>query len=365
METTMPVREICESSTYRGLDPKRRFNLGRLQQELVSDPEFTAASPALSQLYRELGNKETNYILKSLIRFAFLIQLVTNEVNTTLYEVRWSPRLSSSDPRWADSEECISLFAASFNLIMEQISTPEGRRAIKGMIAYNKLANEIPIDYKDPHASRLHAEGNIHSIDLSLVETIINQRRILLGNGEVSTKKVFNGIYEKVRVKTYLTDRVMTGINKTNRELRWETHPSSVHFALRKECMAIEQTLVDQLCRLYDIPQPLRDALIEEGLLPDDSSPTRCPVTLDLLSYIALAAELVSRHQGKSGFQVGHLNPLKAINDDPTTGHTAKNVSWISQDGNRIQGHLSLSEVRTLLSRIRDNYDRLMPASET
>jgi len=42
--------------------------------------------------------------------------------------------------------------------------------------------------------------------------------------------------------------------------------------------------------------------------------------------------------------------------DVPSLGHTGNNVSWISQDGNRIQGHLSLEETRALLSRIGENY---------
>jgi hypothetical protein len=59
---------------------------------------------------------------------------------------------------------------------------------------------------------------------------------------------------------------------------------------------------------------------------------------------------------GKSNFQVGHMNPLKAVNDDPSSGHTAQNISWISSNGNRIQGHLSLRETRAMIHRIYERY---------
>lgn len=61
---------------------------------------------------------------------------------------------------------------------------------------------------------------------------------------------------------------------------------------------------------------------------------------------------------GNSNFQVGHLNPLKL--DDPNSlifGHTPENISWISKDGNRIQGDMSLKETRNLLIRITRNYE--------
>jgi hypothetical protein len=75
------------------------------------------------------------------------------------------------------------------------------------------------------------------------------------------------------------------------------------------------------------------------------------------MSFSAFRAELQNPTHGKSNFQVGHLNPLKL--DDPTggaSGHTADNISWVSANGNRIQGSLSLSEVRDLLRKIAANY---------
>lgn len=40
------------------------------------------------------------------------------------------------------------------------------------------------------------------------------------------------------------------------------------------------------------------------------------------------------------------------------SGHTAKNISWVSANGNRIQGSLSLDETRAMIKQIAANYTR-------
>lgn len=42
--------------------------------------------------------------------------------------------------------------------------------------------------------------------------------------------------------------------------------------------------------------------------------------------------------------------------DSKYAGHTANNISWISSEGNRIQGELSVDETRELIFRIIANY---------
>ena len=84
---------------------------------------------------------------------------------------------------------------------------------------------------------------------------------------------------------------------------------------------------------------------------------TICPVTLEPLEYSELKSELLASEHGKSAFQVGHLNPLKALSDDPNVGHTAHNMAWQSANGNRIQGHLSLTDTRRMLRGITQRYE--------
>ncbi len=357
----MSVREICEAATARDASARSRFNLAQLCEQLLKDPEFRAAFPHAVELHRILGQRAATRVTRALVRHALLIQLVTARVNTTLYEVRWTNRLAPDDPRRADVDSCLKILARSSELALEAANRPAGRDAIVGLATQAKVANELPVDYVDRHATQLHHADNLRWLDDDLADRLVQQRRVLLNRGLNPEYAVFAAAYGKIKVKTYQTDRAQTGVNKTNREYRWETHPRSVQFALRGDCMAIERKLVDDLCHLHDLPSSVRTVLAETGLIQPGGEATRCPVTLDLLSYADFKAEMLDPQHGRAAFQVGHLNPLKAVNDDPTTGHTAANVGWISQDGNRIQGHLTLAEARKLLNRIRANYAELMP----
>jgi len=174
-------------------------------------------------------------------------------------------------------------------------------------------------------------------------------------------KKTFDEAYNKIQVKTYLTDRVLTGGYKTNREKRWETHPASVHFALRRDCFDTEYRLIQQLCHFNGFPPRIKDELRNRNLIETSAEPFRCPITLEPLSFEKFEEEILNPVAGKSSFQVGHLNPLKAVNDDAHSGHTAENISWVSANGNRIQGSLSLGETRAMIERIATNYLKLKP----
>lgn len=100
--------------------------------------------------------------------------------------------------------------------------------------------------------------------------------------------------------------------------------------------------------------------LRQQNVVPAELTLYRCPVTLEPLSFLLFRTALLNPQHGKSDFQVGHLNPLKL--DQPgndSAGHSADNVSWISADGNRIQGSLSLHNVQELLRKIATNYEQL------
>jgi hypothetical protein len=186
------------------------------------------------------------------------------------------------------------------------------------------------------------------------------QLRRFLTNPPTSPDAEFftKALTDKIKVKTYLTDRVLTGDFKTNREKRWEVHPRSVHFADRRTCLAIEYTLVVQLCSFQGFPEHSREILQAERILPAETQTFRCPITLEPMSFPQFQAELQNPVMGRSNFQVGHLNPLKLdAAEEEASGHTADNISWVSADGNRVQGSLSLAQVRGMLRRIAENYE--------
>jgi hypothetical protein len=331
---------------------------------LLVEGEFHDAVPAAKEVMNLAPPKVASHVLRALVRHSLLIQLVNEGNTTTLSEVRWTFRLAGDDPRRASVEDCLELLQRGAELALAAASTAEGLEAITGLALLSKVPNEIPLDYADRHANPLHTAANVRWLDNDFAAHLARQRLILLNPLQNPEHAVFAAAYEKIKVKTYQTDRVQTGRHQTNREYRWETHPESVHFALRQDCMSIERALIDQLCRLDGMPEELEGMLVEQGLLVADAPKTRCPVTLDLLAWDDFANEMLEPDHGRSAFQVGHLNPLKAVNDDPTWGHTAANVAWISQDGNRIQGHLSLAQARALLDRVRRNYEELEPALE-
>ncbi|MFB2893433.1 hypothetical protein ACE1CI_11015 [Aerosakkonemataceae cyanobacterium BLCC-F50] len=195
-------------------------------------------------------------------------------------------------------------------------------------------------------------------VDANVIRTL--KLRQYLTNPKTSPDATFfkKVLDDKIKVKTYLTDRVLTGVHKTNREKRWEVHPRSVHFAFRRVCIAIEYELITQLCAFQGFPENSQKMLQYRGILPQDLKTSRCPITLEPLVFQEFQNELMNPYHGKSHFQVGHLNPLKL--NDPNSlvfGHTPENIAWISANGNRIQGSMSLEEVRNLLKRIAQNYE--------
>lgn len=133
-----------------------------------------------------------------------------------------------------------------------------------------------------------------------------------------------------------------------------------MQFALRRDCLRIEHRLLLQICSFDGFPDAVRERLAERGIHGIEEETYRDPITLDPLSYSDFRGALENPVWGRNAFQVGHLNPLKAGSEPGTaSGHTAENIGWITEDGNRIQGHLSLEAVRSLLKRIAKNYRRL------
>jgi len=181
----------------------------------------------------------------------------------------------------------------------------------------------------------MHQPGNVvWKCDPATLRTL--RLRKFLTDAETSPDVSFfrKLLDDKVKVKTYLTDRALTGLYKTNREKRWETHPQSVQFATHHTCLAIEYKIVTQVCTFDMFPEGTREMLQEQGILPSNPQTFRCPITLDPISFPSFRDELVNPKHGRSAFQIGHLNPLKL--DDPKSeaaGHTADNISWVSEDG--------------------------------
>jgi hypothetical protein len=310
----------------------------------------------IDNIIKTIGDAPAKRVLLGILRFSFFIEPVKKpKIETTKFAVRWTTELNG-DPRYASYENCYDIFINLIDELEPALNIDENKSLIEGFSKYQKVSYEMPIDYKDRKTTPIHKKENIEWIWSNLPHEILKLRMYLTDNTKHKYANVFSGVYDKIQVKTYLTDRVLTGAHKTNREKRWECHPNSVHFALRKTAWEIEYELMKQVCHFQAFPTDLKELLIKDNVISFNTEIVKCPITFEPLSYTNLNAEIQQKIHGKSNFQVGHINPLKADSDDEISGHTASNISWISEQGNRIQGSNSVTFIRELIIKIYKNY---------
>jgi len=306
---------------------------------------------------------EIETVHRRLTRIAFLIERVNAEVTSTKYDVRWSEKLIGKDPRRAAFDECMAIHESLSKQLTQLLAEEAFRAELRLGLEWGRSPHEFPVDYVTKSALPIHNWTNVQVFRDAGHLRLLNIRRTLLDPKLNPDGRLFEGVFEKIRVKSYLTDRAQTGDFKTNREKRWEAHPQSPQFALRRDCFAVELELIDQLFRFHSFPPGIIHYLQAHEWLGDSNKVARCPVTLDPLDFEVLAQECADPTHGKAAYQVGHLNPLKAGEGVEFRHHRA-NISWITADGNRIQGHLTLKETRQLLLRISANYEALLKSGE-
>jgi len=306
---------------------------------------------------------ECQVVHRRLVRAAYFIELVKGDVTSTKYDVRWTNRFRPDDPRKASFEECTAIHQAVSKEILGLLGTQEFKDELSLVVPWGLSPHEFPLDYVSKAARPIHTARNLRVLRDPRYSRLVRIRRALVDPKINPDFQLFAAIFDKVRVKSYLTDRALTGDYKTNREKRWEAQPGSPQFAIRKDCYAVELELIEQLIHFKSFPPGTVEYLHVQKLIGPDSKVARCPVTLDPLDFEILAQEVTDPTHGKSAYQVGHLNPLKAGQGDEFRHHPA-NISWITEDGNRIQGHLTLKETRELLLRISRNYEALIKSGE-
>lgn len=317
----------------------------------------------LNQVLKGLiSDAETQVINRRIVRVAFLIELCKDDVTSTKYETRWAERFDLDDPRKASFEECCEVYKKLCVETAQLLTSSSFQREFKLIVPWGKSPHEFPADYA-AKASPMHCAANIGIIQHENYPRLLEIRQALMDPTLNPDFELFVAVFDKIRVKSYLTDRALTGGFKTNREKRWEAHPYSPQFAFRNDCLEIELKLIEQLMHFENFPEGTLKYLAAKGLAEEGGTVSRCPVTLDPLDFEIFAEEVMNPTFGRSSYQVGHLNPLKAGEGDEFR-HAPANISWITEDGNRIQGHLTLKETRKLLLRISDNYERLIESGE-
>lgn len=311
---------------------------------------------ALSDLRSKLSPKLYQNFKSAVIRASFFIELTnpTAQTDSTKYQVRWVEVLKTqNDIRYATYEQCMDICEKLF----VKISTLDDKNLsiLKDYCSNSVYTFELPIDYIERNANPFHSAQNIDIFITPAIERCTKVRKLIKDKALNPQAAIFSKIIsQKIKVKAYQTDRAQTGEHQTNREKRWESHPDNYQFAFRRDCNEIEASLILQVCTFEGADQVLVKMLQKHRLLPQNFNVYRCPVTGEPMQYTNFKNEITHSIHGKSCFQVGHLNPLKS-----TGGHQASNIGWISEDGNRIQGSLSMPQVDELLKRIYRNRPEL------
>jgi len=351
-----------------------RFNINKLyNKSIIEFNQIPEISDSLASIKSKIQNNNLFiYILKGLIRNTFFIELTNDYVGSTKMTCRWKrfeaggkklEAFNESDPRYCSFEGCIDIFK-NLSEELEKVSDVEKNKNFLNLFLKNNLIPyELPIDYFDlasinDSTVSLHTRDNLRWFWDDRYIKILRLREFLLSSANPLQTIFVNILTDKIKVKIYLTDRVQTGPHKTNREKRWEVPPGSVHFAPRRTCLEIEYKLINQLLHFAGIPTELLNALEVNNLIMPDRELFKCPVTYEALSFDDLVSESQNHDHGRSRLQVGHLNPLKRNNSIGTIGHSQENISWVSEEGNRIQGYYTIDETRNLIKKIYKNYEK-------
>ena len=341
----MTYKELLEEATR-----KESFNIKKCVaiENYITDNSIIKKLQVLKDKLRV--NKTYSDFKQALIRFSFFIELTdpSAESDSTKYQVRWTNSLHN-DPRFAVYEDCIKIFE---KLLISIISLDNQGLSILTKYCENSIYKvELPIDYIECLPENIHTVQNVALFINSDIEKCTLLRSLLKDETINSKSQIFNKIISnKIKVKAYQTDRAQTGVHKTNREKRWEAHPLNFQFAFHRDCNLIESELLLQVCTFKGLNEGLVGILKNQNLLPSIFENYKCPVTGEFLYYTDFEQEILNQTHGKSMFQVGHLTPLKNGGR-----HVPDNIGWISDDGNRIQGSLSLEEVDNLLIKIYKN----------
>lgn len=315
-----------------------------------------------SQVFSKIQFKT---FVANFIRYSFLIELTNLKVGSTKMKTRWLPGKilmpqkdsfepiqgtfkPGNDPRAATFKECVKLFVEACTSICDAVANDSSiKQLLEQLNKYRRVPYEFPLSYKNPYLVPVHTSSNVSSAFTYDLRWLLKARKLLNHAPQDVKPAIIQLEKTKLEVKIFKTDRALTGKDKTNRAKRWEILADDFQHATLEQCWSAERKLTADLIAFIDFPQFLKSTFVKEDLISANVEPTRCPVTLELLSFKKLAEALLAPTHGISQYQVGHLNPLKRDGK-----HNGKNVCWQSAHGNRIQGDLSIEETHDLLDDI-------------
>ena len=364
------LKEVFEEEEQRtvgdsfgGIGIPSKFRLETAYQTLITGVSDYPADP-LGVLFVDLGRYVPNArlfrrLIHDAMRFAFLIELTNIRVSSTKTKTRWmpvptSPNTSSSygstpafdqahDPRASNYANCYQVFKDVLTLLLNDVEF----RLIALTLAGRNGEWTYPLTYQVEGTPHLHTSANIRKANLTDLNWLLKVEGILMQAPHPGVAPPLDmDSVRKIRTKAYRTDRAQTGATQTNRAKRWESSFHDYQYANVESCWSVERALLESLADFSGFPSQARALLVAHELATATATVACCPVTLQTHLFEDFAAQ---RLIGRSDFHVGHLHPLKAGGQ-----HVGSNVAWLSRDGNRIQGDLSLREAHLLIRTIAD-----------
>jgi hypothetical protein len=360
--------------SFGGTQPatKKNFSIATIRNWVIKSAlNYKDSSPVAAVVHEAAGilcTRELTFVVGALIRHSFLIELTNLKVGSTKMKTRWMPGLilkpqatsfepiqgefsPRNDPRSASYVECIDIFTKLLRQTCQLYQINNNFREIIGCLANcTRVSYEFPVAYSDLSINPVHASANINISYTDDLLWLVKARQILKSAPDEFADAISEIVKSKLEVKVYKTDRSLTGNDKTNRAKRWEILFGDFQFASLQNCWSVERALTIGLVMMRGFPESIRRSFIETELISPALPETRCPVTLDVLSFDQLAEAVLKPKHGRADYQIGHLMPLKRGGT-----HLGPNVCWQSADGNRIQGDLSIDETQRLLRRIELN----------
>lgn len=349
--------------SFGGTGARSKFSLDPAFQALMAGAHAYPSDP-LSVLLEHLrrlvpDHRMFRWMICDAMRFAFLIELTNIRVSSTKKKTRWiavptSPNSSASygatppfdpaeDPRASSYAECYQIFNDVLALLLNDLAF----RTTALTLAGRNGEWTYPLTYEVEDASHVHISSNIRRANLTDLDWLLKVEGILIRSPSRGAAAVLDmDTVRKIRTKAYRTDRAQTGSTQTNRAKRWEASFGDYQYANVESCWSVERSLLESLIDFDGFPASARAALAMQGLVSPTFEVQRCPVTLQVHSFADFCAQMSI---GRSDFHVGHLHPLKAGGK-----HVGSNVAWLSRDGNRIQGDLSLAAAHQLIRTIAD-----------
>jgi hypothetical protein len=317
---------------------------------------------SLKTLAARVPRKSMREIVSNAVRYAFLIELTDLKVGSTKMKTRWLPGLiqmpqpgsfepmqgtfePGNDQRAASFEDCLSVFEHVISLVVSRV--PDKIGVIDSLRKCTRVPYEFFVGYKNPKLPAVHNADNVQWIENDDIDWLVKARGILRSFDGQTAEALREIEQKKLEVKVYKTDRALTGKDKTNRAKRWEVLHGDFQFATLRDCWSVERKLTEELIFFEDFPKDLKQKFIDMGLVVTRTQATRCPITLAPLNFDAFATAMLNATHGRSDYQIGHLTPLKRGGH-----HIGTNIAWLSADGNRIQGDLTLEETLALLGEI-------------